>query len=81
MVYCDSLHSRNAGPHSVVGLLFSFQRPSATLGTRMLPRARALTAAESRRQPFCVKWGRWFNAISRLRQEEPDLAPFHTAGR
>jgi len=74
---------RNAGPHSVVCLLFSFQRPSYTLGFEFASSSRALTAAESRRQPFCVKGEViyfHFPASSRRSEEEtsgdlPDLRP------
>jgi hypothetical protein len=34
MMYFEFANSRNAGPHSVVGLLFSFQRPSPATPTR-----------------------------------------------
>ena len=36
MVYFEFANSRNAGPHSVVGLLFRFQRPSKTPGSELL---------------------------------------------
>src|SRR5690242_6422978 len=48
-------NSRNAGPHSVVGLLFSFQRPSATLGFENILEAEPCPPREARRPPFCVK--------------------------
>ena len=59
-------NSKNAGPHSFVCLLFSFQRPS------VIPQSRAAaleTSPErprkSRRQPFCVKEGRLLHRRSR----------------
>jgi hypothetical protein len=58
---CDSYvvrHSQERGiPHSVVGLLFSFQRPSHVPGSGPMSLARTLTVAESRRQPCSVKGG------------------------
>ena len=62
-------NSRNAGPHSVVGLLFSFQRPSNCLGNELPASNPNPTIAESRRQPFRFKWGSGFSSTSRLRQE------------
>ena len=61
MARCDSYvvrHSQERGiPHSVVGLLFSFQRPSHVPGSGPRSLARTLTVAESRRQPCSVKGG------------------------
>jgi hypothetical protein len=64
MVYCDIVaNSKNAGPHSVVCLLFSFQRPSFETSTRSaVASSQALTVAEVAKTTV-------------LRQEEVDLRP------
>ena len=46
MVYCDVANSRNAVTAFVVCLLFSFQRPSFTLGIEISSRTRSLSMTE-----------------------------------
>jgi hypothetical protein len=63
------VHSQERGsPHSVVGLLFSFQRPSETPGREIFrSHVPALTASESRGQPISSR-GEAFTSTSRCRQ-------------
>jgi hypothetical protein len=59
MVYCNFANSRNAGPHSVVGLLFRFQRPSTTLGFEMLPSSPSLERTRSPKDSVPRQVGEW----------------------
>ncbi len=71
MVFRNDLQTQGMrGPHSFVGLLFSFQRPSLNPRSEKLLSSRALTAAESRGQPFCVKGERLLPPSAPVRQEE-----------
>src|SRR5690242_6347009 len=54
-----SANSRNAGPHSVVGLLFSFQRPSAALESSLLRLESNPDRRGSREDHRSASRGRW----------------------
>jgi len=65
-------------------LLFSFQRPSSTPRSEKLLSSRALTAAESRRLPFCVRGSAFYRhpfvASSPLIRSKSRRLPYRVRG-
>ena len=84
MAWCDTydfVHSRERGdPHSVVGLLFSFQRPSLTPGSETESRIPALDSFGVSRTTALRRGGRLLHQPPSCRQEIMPTLVRHASG-